>query len=309
MSFALSVKEEVISHSFNLEQKKSLLSGFIKHNGELIYSSKSEKLKISTISNKIARNLFGFCKELFDGEMEVSIITSELLKKTKTFQITLVGDIKKFLTDLKIYDENFNKIIRVDDNVIKEQDLIRSYIAGMFMAVGSVNAPTTTNYHLELQFKDKESAEYFIYIMEIYRFNFKILERKNNKFICYVKKTSFISDFLAFIDASQSVMAFENERISRDVYNSINRINNIDISNQNKTLKTGLEQVEQINFLKENKLFFTLSNKAKALSNLRLENPDSSYVELQEMMEDLGYQITKSGVSNLFKTIKKASGK
>lgn len=305
MSFALDVKEEIISHTFSLAQKKAFLSGFVKYNGELVLTQNKESLKLTTISNKIARNLISFCKEFLIGNINISIIQSQTLKKQKTFQLLLVGNIPDFLKKLHIYVDGNVKMIEANREVEDDSSLMRAYIAGIFIAVGSVNSPETTNYHLEVQFKEQQSAEYFLKILKKYRFNFKILKRNNQKFICYIKKTSLISDFIKLIDAPQSVMEFENERISRDMLNNINRIQNVDISNQTKAMVTGQKQIQQIKKIQSTNQFLTLSEKAQALAKLRLKHPDASYWELEQLMQKSGYQITKSGISYLFRSIAK----
>ncbi|MDQ0567405.1 DNA-binding protein WhiA [Mycoplasma yeatsii] len=307
MSFALEVKEEIVTHSFNHDQKLAYLSGFIRYSSDIIFSNQAQKIRFSTISNKIARTLLSFTKEFFNGEVEISIIQSQVLKKNKTFVLTLIGDVDKFLQDLKIYNKENQKIYdyQVDESIKDKTSIIRAYIAGIFTAVGSVNSPKTSNYHLELQFKSLVDADRFMILTKDLGFDFKLLERNANRFICYLKRSIMVSDFLKLIDATNSVLAFENERISRDVYNSINRVNNIDISNQTKVLKAGKKQVEMINYLKESNQFHLLSKKAQVLAEIRIQNPDYSYIELVEEMNQKGYSITKSGVSNLFRTMDK----
>lgn len=307
MSFALEVKEEIVMHSFNDEQKLAYLSGFIRYSSDIIFSNNTSKIRFSTISNKIARTLLSFCRHIFDGQVEISIIQSQVLKKHKSFVLTLIGDTNKFLQKLRIYDQNNQKVygFKVSSEIKDKTSILRAYIAGIFTAIGSVNSPKTSNYHLDLQFKNKIDANYFIDLTNDLGFEFKLLERNANRFICYIKKSIMVSDFLKLIDASNSVMQFENERISRDVYNSINRVNNFDISNQTKTLVTGQKQIQTINYLKQTNQFHLLSKKAQVLANLRLKYPDYSYNELVEEMKKIGYEITKSGISNLFKTIEK----
>lgn len=312
MSFALTVKEEVISHTFDDELSKAFLAGFIKYNGDLIWNSSNEKLKLTSISNKIARSIFGLCKKMFDGHIEISVSQTQTLKQNKTFQITLIGKISDFLISLNIWDENQIKIIEYKPlNKQKNKDeltkLKRAYMAGVFVSVGSVNSPETTNYHLELQFKEEESANYIVYLMNKYAFDFKVLKRNDKLFICYIKKAIMVSDFLKFIDAYQGVMNFENERIMRDVSNNVNRVNNIDISNEKKTLSAGLKQIDQISKIQANLATKRLSEKAAYLCELRIHNLNASYTELTELMNENGYDITKSGVSNLFKIIEKLS--
>lgn len=304
MSFALEVKEEIVSHTFSDAQEQAFLCGFIKYNAELIYSDSLLKLHISTISNKIARTLLTFMRKHYQGEVLISITQPQTLKKQKVYHLTLNGEVKNFLMQLNIIDAKQSKVVKVSQEILDHSDLLRSYVAGMFVAIGSVNAPQSY-YHLELRFREDADALYFQSLMHDQDFDFKLLNRKNQIYLTYLKKATLISDFLKFIDAGLSVMKFENERISRDMVNSINRISNIDISNQAKVLKTAAEQVKQITYIKQHHQMQKLSEKANVLANLRLRFPESSYVELESEMQKKGFVITKSGIANLFKNIAK----
>lgn len=306
MSFAKEVKEEIIAHIFSPEQAQMFLSGFIKYNGELIYTNDGFKLKLTSTSSPIIRSIYTLLKTIYQGNIEIAIVQTQMITRKKIFQLTLTEKIKDFLEKNSFYD--FKKNDKIIEVIINKEDqnesLIRAYISGLFVAIGSVNSPETSNYHLEFQFKDLESAQYICQILNKFDFNFKVIG-KRNKFICYVKRSTHVSDFLKFMDASQSVMKFENVRISRDLANSLNRVVNIEIYNQQKTISTGQKQIEQINLIKSKQVFAELSNKAKLLANLRLKNPDASYSELEMIMNEQGVIITKSGVSNLFKIITK----
>ncbi|WP_338985225.1 DNA-binding protein WhiA [Spiroplasma endosymbiont of Diplazon laetatorius] len=308
MSFAMEVKEEILNHTFTEEQKIMLLSGFIKYNGELIYTNNGAALRLTSNSNNVIRNIFSILKTIYEGNIEISIIQIQKLRKNKIYQLMLTDKVIEFLEQHNIFDtKTSNKIIEIDLEKYEKkirQELTRAYVSGMFIAVGSVNSPETTNYHLELQFKEKESAIYITKILKKYHFNFKTTS-KGNKTVCYIKKSIAVSDFLKFIDASISVMKFENTRINRDVSNNINRMINIDIYNQQKSSATGLKQIEEINLILKNNLISELSPKAQMLSEIRLENPDASFSELEYLMNEKNVAITKSGISNLFKIISK----
>ncbi|AUM62322.1 DNA-binding protein WhiA [Spiroplasma monobiae] len=308
MSFAMEVKEEILNHTFTEEQKIALLSGFIKYNGELIYTNNGAALKLTSNSNNVIRNIFSILKTIYKGNIEISIIQIQKLRKNKIYQLMLTDKVLEFLASNNIYNvDDGEKIIEMDlekyDRKIK-QELTRAYVSGMFIAIGSVNSPETTNYHLELQFKEIESAIYITKILKKFGFEFKTTT-KGNKTVCYIKKSIAVSDFLKFIDASISVMKFENTRINRDVSNNINRMINIDIYNQQKSSATGTKQVQEIELIQKNNLMSELSPKAQKLAQIRLENPDASFSELEMYMNDQNVVITKSGISNLFKIINK----
>lgn len=301
MSFALEVKEEIINLDFTKEQKEQLLAGIIKYNGELVFINNSTCLKLTFISNRVTRKVISFLKELAEVEIQISVIKNQMLKKLTTFQLICIGKVEEFLERLAIYNfVNNDKIVKLLDKVENKHTLLRAYMAGVFIAVGSVNSPKTPNYHLELQVKDAESAEYFQLLAAKFGIEFKVINRKN-KYLCYLKKAMQVSDCLILMSATQSALKFENVRIERDYNNNINRMMNIDVYNQHKSLKAGLQQTQIIELIKEKGLWDSLSDKAKVLAGFRIEGPELSYSELEELMVSAGIKITKSGVSNLFR--------
>ncbi|QEH61305.1 DNA-binding protein WhiA [Spiroplasma chinense] len=305
MSFAREVKEEILNHTFSQEQAKALLCGFIKYNGELIFTNKGFALKLTSTSNNIIRKIFSLLKEIYSGNIDISIVQTQKLNRDKVYELVLTDNIQEFLAKNYIYDIGNNvKIIEINLKNDHDNSLVRAYISGVFIAIGSVNSPETTNYHLEFQTKELESANYLKEILNSFEFDFKVIN-KRTKYICYAKKSLVVSDFLKFVDASRAVMKFETTRINRDVSNNVNRMMNIDIYNQQKTLSAGSQQVKEIELIMEKRLFNELSEKAQKLATIRLANRDASYSELELMMNETGIAITKSGISNLFKIIKK----
>ncbi|PPE04852.1 DNA-binding protein WhiA [Entomoplasma ellychniae] len=312
MSFALEVKSEVLAHEFDENLSKCFLAGFIKYNGDLIFSNNKEKLRLTSNSNKIARSIFKLCKQNFSGLINIGITQAKNSNKVTTYYIILEGQISVFLQSLNVVDKNQIKIVEfIFDFKKLSKDLVknfkRAYIAGVFVAIGSVNSPNTTNYHLELQFKDLVSAKYWVVLLKDFNFEFKVLKRSDKLYISYIKKSLLVSDFLKLIDAYQCVMKFENARISREFHNNINRTNNVDVYNNKKALVVGLKQVDEISKIQSKIASSQLSIKAQALMELRIENPDASYSELTNKMIEKGFIITKSGISNLFKIIHKLS--
>jgi DNA-binding protein WhiA len=87
--------------------------------------------------------------------------------------------------------------------------------------------------------------------------------------------------------------------------NQVNRYLNIEIHNSQISIKAAEKQIEMIKEIKAKSLFSELSPKAQVLADLRLENPSSSFSELVELMEDNGISITKPGINNLFRNIRK----
>ena len=89
--------------------------------------------------------------------------------------------------------------------------------------------------------------------MTIPSLNSKIIKR-GYKFVVYVKNGDNISDILKMFKATESLFFFEDIRIYRDHKNMVNRLNNCELSNQTKSIQTGLKQLNEINYIIDNDL-------------------------------------------------------
>jgi len=129
---------------------------------------------------------------------------------------------------------------------------------------------------------------------------------RNNKQMVYIKSSEDISDIIKMFKATNSLFYFEDIRIYRDHKNMVNRLNNCEIANQEKTLNTGLKQVEDITYLKVNDIFMLLDEKTQIVANFREKYPESSYQELADIISlETDYKIGKSGINHHFIKIKK----
>ena len=86
----------------------------------------------------------------------------------------------------------------------------------------------------------------------------------------------------------------------------VNRLNNCEIANQEKVLKTGLKQLEDINYLKEYDLIGLLDENVQEAIEYREKYPESSLSELAEIIsQETGREIGKSGINHYFIKVKK----
>ena len=101
--------------------------------------------------------------------------------------------------------------------------------------------------------------------------------------------------------ATNSLFYFEDIRIYRDHKNMVNRLNNCELANQEKTISTGLKQIENINYLQDNGLYDLLDENQKIVASMRLKYPEASYQELADIISlETEYKIGKSGINHQF---------
>ena len=107
-------------------------------------------------------------------------------------------------------------------------------------------------------------------------------------------------------NAINSLFYFEDIRIYRDHKNMVNRLNNCEIANQEKTTQTGMKQMASIEFIKEHNLLDLLDEHTKIVLEYRYKYPESSYAELAEIISlETDYKIGKSGINHHFIKMKK----
>lgn len=177
------------------------------------------------------------------------------------------------------------------------------------MACGSINDPKTARYHMEFSFNNLEYSEFINDLLNSYDLNSKILHREN-RYIVYVKESEKIGDFLRIVGATNALLYYENVKIYRSRKNELNRINNCEQANVDKIIQTAKNQVDDINFIKDNDLIDVLDDKLKIVCDYRIRYPEVSLVELSEIISiETGEKLTKSGLYHRLDKLKKISQK
>lgn len=302
-SFTKQIKEELCSLELDSEEARSLISAFARNNGNLSFSSKNSKLTLKTENANIAKYIYKLIKQEFDDvEISFSFLRVMKLYKSTQYLVNVLTHVDEILDSLKI---DFLES-KIDYELQNKENKIRGYLAGLFLASGSCNNPSTSNYHLEVAVKDDKYAESVIKLINKTKmFSFKITKRRN-QYIIYLKRSDKISDFLNYINANAACLDFENIRIDRDFANSNNRLMNCDSYNYKKTLEISKKQIEYIKTIDKYLGVDNLQNvKLKLLCKARLENPEANFNELASIIsEQLEQTVSKSNVNHLFMKIK-----
>ncbi len=301
ISFAEKVKEESAKAERSDEEKRSLLSSFIRCNGYLSIKEGTERLDVSSESSSIAKSIYQYLHDLYGVNARFAYTRSAGFLKRMVFHVLLEKDPEDILNDLGI--DFFS--IENPKNLVVTQNQISAYLTGAFLAKGSVNSPKSSTYHLEFSFTDSSYAKWILKLLQHYPFhplNAKMIQRRN-RYVVYLKRSDEISDFLIILKAKSSCLEFENVRVERDFANVTNRLSNLDAANYGKTLKSSEKQIMQINYFVGKNGWDGIENeKLRTLMRLRLEHQDASLNELASLLsEELNTTISRSNVNHLFR--------
>lgn len=307
VSFSRIVKEEIVFNDFDADCEKAILCAMIKIIGTLSLNQSGLSLTLRTENAKIASKLHKLLKDLYQPHIEFRVSRKMKLKKNNVY-ILIVSKAREILEDLHLM-EGIGISSLPDQDLLKSDAQKRAYLAGLFLASGSVNNPDTSNYHLEMSVNEDDYAYFIEELMNRYELNAKVIKRRN-KYIVYLKSAEKIGDFLRAIGASKSVMDFEMTRIDRSMANTVNRWNNCDIANEMKAMSASSAQIADIAYVIDKAGIEILDAKTQKVALLRLENPELTLNELAVIYQQQTNQtISKSGLHHRFAKIKEEAQK
>lgn len=302
LTFSQQVKEEIVSNDYESKDRlRALLAAFIRINGTVSIKGRTTNLLLMTENAKIAKFIYTTLKEIYNADCGFEYKRKSNFSKTRVYQVAVKSMSEEILEDLSIsFLEG-----KISKNIVRNDDTIAGYLAGAFLAAGSVNSPRSSNYHLEIAVNSENYAKWILHLFNRYK-NINIVPKvtkRRDKYVIYFKKSDRIAEFLVLVGAVGSCMDFENIRIDRDFMNSANRLSNFDTANMKKTTDSALKQLNEIKIIDEILGIKNIQNeKARLLARLRLENEYASMAELAEIMGDeLGVVISKSNVNHLFR--------
>ena len=297
MSFTSTTKTEISKLNLNKAESISQLSAIIKNIGVI-----SDNLKITTENASLARMIFSQIKEIYQITAKVTVRRGYNFNKNYLYILEIKEKYEEITSDLGITKN-------ILDYLIADNSLKRAYLSGVFLAIGSVNDPQKSRYHLEFLVTDEIYANEIKDLLNSFHLNSKVIKR-DNKYMIYMKEAEKIADFLRIISATNALLYYENIRIYRENKNMTNRLNNCEQANVDKTIMAASAQIKDIEIIKENGLYDTLDEKLKILIDYRCKYPEVSLQELSEIMSvELDNKITKSGLNHRLKKIKELATK
>jgi hypothetical protein len=299
MSFSMEIKDEVTRLDSTKTELISELSAIVRNSADV-----EPYIKINVENNAAARRIFKLFKNVYDVIPMVTVRKRYNFSKNLDYILAVKNKCQLILEDLSIMDNNGDYLKVPHEYIISDDDSMRAYLRGLFISCGSVNDPKTSRYHLEFLVDSLEYAKFIDDILNNYSLNSKVIRRERN-YMIYIKEAEKISDFLRIIKAYNAVMYYEDIRIYRDHKNMTNRLNNCEQANMDKVFFTASKQIKDIEVLKKYDIIDTLDDKLKEVIEYRVKYPESSLSELADIMsEELGSEISKSGLNHRFRKIR-----
>ena len=299
-SFSMKVKNEIINLNTTKTEKIALLSSYIRNNAVIT----SDSILINTENIYISKYIFNLIKELYNVLPIITVRKSFNFKKGMSYLLKINKNKNMILKDLSlINDEGY--FINVPREYIYESDDDKmSYLRGLFLATGSVNDPKTARYHLEFLIDDYDYSLFICELLDDYKLNSKLIERTNG-FMVYIKEAEKISDFLKILKATNGVLYYEDIKAYREQKNLINRLNNCEQANVEKTINSALSQIEDIQLIENTIGLDGLDEKLRLVAIYRKKYKEVSLSELSKIISiENNINLTKSGLNHRMRKLR-----
>lgn len=292
MSFSSEVKDELVKHaSASRHCQLAELSAILHFCGVLNRDENGRLvLGLQTENGCVIRKCFTLLKKAYNIE------TNIVQRNHMCVDFPMEEDIlEKLLRATKYLDEDGLKRFMTPVNrvVVKNSCCRRAFIRGAFLCIGSMSDPGKS-YHLEFVCDTRSQAEQITEQLGYFEIDARIIARKKYQ-VVYIKEGSQIVDLLNVMEAYVSLMNFENERIYKEMRNSVNRRVNCEAANITKTVNASARQVEDIILIRDTRGLDSLPDNLRDMANVRLEYPDATLTELGRYLSE---PVGKSGVNH-----------
>lgn len=289
MTFTTRLKEEISKLENNKVENICILNAFLKYN-----SIVKKNITIILENASVTRYIYKLIKEIYNETPKVIVRVQKRFYIKQIYILEINEKVLDILRDINASDANIDS----DEEKV-------AYLKGAFLGVGNVSNPKTSGYHLEFILDKEKDAKYICKLLNYFNLNAKVIKR-GKKHVTYIKMSECISDLIKMFRAINSLFEFEDTRIYRDHKNMVNRLNNCELANQEKVIKSGMSQLEDIEFLESKGLIPFVDEKINIVIQYRKKYPETSYQELADIISmETDYKVGKSGINHHFIKLRK----
>ncbi len=287
MSFAFDAKTELCAIPVEKECcKKALILGILTFAG----IKNGNNIKFSTENPSVKALMESLAKDIYNAEISVT----ESKRNRSDLYVMDIKNCTEMLADLGID----TMAMHINHALIKRDCCKRCFIRGAFLGSGSVTDPDKS-YHMEISTRHLTLKEEFPRLLMKFGIKLKTTQRSGCH-IFYLKGSEKIQDMLTLMGANKTTLKFIDIKITREVRNDINRRQNCEFANMDKTVNAASEQKAAIDKINTTIGIDLLPPDLEALAWARLENMEASMRELGDMMDP---PLNKSAVNRRMKKL------
>ncbi|GAJ11111.1 unnamed protein product, partial [marine sediment metagenome] len=249
-----------------------------------------------------ARTAYNLIKRVFKIYPSVQKENLSNTKKHYNVKIPFLKETERILKELNL--NRGNKSIHNKQHIGEGKPNLPtnfskdSYLRGAFLLNGFVNDPEKM-YHLEISINDEGEANFIHALFDYYDLNSRVSFWKK-KWVVYLKRGDSIFEFLRLIGLQNALLYFQDIRARKDLLNTVNRLVNCETANLDKIVLSAAKQLHDIDVIEKKIGLQHIPQRLSLVAELRKNLP---YASLQELVEEVDFKITKSGIYHRLKKI------
>lgn len=284
----MSYTKELKLYLLHVSAKKccglSELEALLRTGGELCLSSVGAGITFTTELEPLAGRVLSLIRELTGAEPRMLMRKKNQPRRMVLYSIELDGYKTRRVFE-KLGYENLLSGIRLPE----KECCMRAALRGVFLGCGMLADPNK-QYLMEFSASGDMSGRYIQLLLD--KLNISYGENyRGDKRVFYIKESGSISKLLGLMNAPALMLEVENVRVVREVRNRINRQNNCESANMDKSITASLRAMEDIELVLS--AGGKLSSALMEAAQMRAERPEAS---LSELAAELG--ISRSALNN-----------
>jgi len=308
LSLTRQVKQELAREEESLACCSSWeLKALLLRNGFYTIRHITHILSIAVDNIAVARRLFNLLRQA--GVASPAIVRQQEKRLQRSqFLVQVIGrdqvDALLVYLDLKEVGRHLS-LPRRFTAVPRRTCCRRAFLRGAFLAGGSISISRRSGYHLELNCRSFEDAQFDQKILECFDLK-PLVRRRNGSVFLYFKNAESVADYLRIIGAGNTLLQLESMRVVKSMRNQVNRLVNFETANLEKVVASSQQQLDSIENIDRLIGLMNLSPALREAALIRKLHPESSLKELGEMLEP---PVSKSGMNHRFRQLGKILAK
>lgn len=291
MNYSETAKNEIARLSCSTDCcKRAFMSALIRAGGSLLLGRDGIKMSLTFSDEKISEKAEKTLDDIASGVSVVRNGNETLLSGENLIKVL-------FALGIFYKNESGETAVRsgIQPSIVASDCCAVSYVRGLFLGAGSVTL--SGGYHLEFNLSHGSLAQDLKKLLARFGIPCHTLKRAEH-YLVYIKDNEAVSDCLALMGATGAVIELNNEYTMRQFSQRINRRNNCDIANIQKTVNASVRIVESVKYIDKMIGLASLDEKLQVVAKARIENPDDSFAVLANALG-----LSKSTLKNRFKKL------
>jgi DNA-binding protein WhiA len=259
--------------------RRAELSGLFHSAGSLHLRGHREwSLHLDLGSGAAARRAFSLLRE--EGiRSEIRTYQRQAFGRETRYQLHVEGgdDTLDVLVAAGVLDRRHGPLERPPLRVVARICCRAAYLRGVFLGGGSLSSERSP--HLELRVASGAAADLLVDVAATARAELGLVERETHT-AAYAKGWETIETLLAFMGATETVLALEERAVVASARANANRLANADHANLVRTSRAAHPQLEAARRLRAEGRLERLPARLREAAELRLRHPGHSLREL-----------------------------